>query len=105
MTLPRRLREYDSPEGAREYLEEYRKIHRRLSDRRERKLLARYFGRMEAVRTVLDLPSGWGRYLPLLLEEAGRVIEADYSGEMLKLGRRLSGAPPAWSRLRASGTC
>jgi len=104
MTLPHRLREYDSPEGAREYLEEYRKFHRRLSDRRERKLLGRYFRRMEGVRTVLDLPSGWGRYLPRLLEEAGRVLEADYSGEMLKLGRDLPGAPPAWGRLRASGT-
>ncbi len=105
MTLPHRLRWYDSPEGAREYLEEYRKFHRRLSGHRERRLLERFFRRMDAVRTVLDLPSGWGRYLPLLMEKAGRVIEADYSGEMLKLGRQVPGARPAWGRLRASGTC
>ncbi|TAH35935.1 MAG: class I SAM-dependent methyltransferase [Planctomycetota bacterium] len=104
MTLPHRLAEYNSPEGAREYLEEYQKLHRRFSDARERRVLARFLARMEALETALDLPCGWGRYLPFLRQKAPRVVQADYSGEMLRLGSRLLADTPVLGRLRASGT-
>lgn len=103
MTLPRRLAEYDSPEGAREYLEEYRKLHRKLSDRRERRLLERYFRRIGPLRSALDLPCGWGRYLPFLQQAGAAVIESDYSGEMLRLSRRLHTGRPALGHVRALG--
>lgn len=103
MTLPRRLAEYDSPEGAREYLEEYEKLHRKLSDRRERRLLEGFLRRTGPIATALDLPSGWGRYLRFLQARGARVIEADYSGEMLRLGRSLFQEHPPAGFLRALG--
>ncbi len=103
MTLPRRLAEYDSPEGAREYLEEYEKLHRRLSDRREKAILRRWFAGLEPVGTVLDLPSGWGRYTPELQVLGRSLVRADYSGEMLRLARRLFPDPPALGAFRAFG--
>ncbi len=103
MTLPHRLAEYDSPEGAQEYLEEYEKLHRKLSDRRERRLLDRFFRRVGRVDSALDLPCGWGRYLPVLQELGARVVEADYSGDMLVLSRRLHTEEPALGHFRAFG--
>lgn len=104
MTLPHRLAQYGSPEGAREYLEEYRKLHRRFSHARERWILRRFFRLMEPISTSLDLPSGWGRHLTLLRERAPRVVQADHSGEMLRLAARLFPREPVLGRLRASGT-
>lgn len=103
MTLKHRLEWYNSPEGAREYLEEYEKVHRKLSDRRERRLLDGFFARTGRLQSVLDLPSGWGRYHPYLLEHCGQVVQADYSGEMLALGAALRPDLPVLGRLRASG--
>lgn len=104
MTDPRRLAEYDSPEGAREYLEEYEKAHRRWSHRREEHLLRGFFRVIGTLESILDLPCGWGRHLPILAPVAERVVEADYSGAMLRLGRELDGRGLAAARLRASGT-
>lgn len=99
MTLRHRLREYDSPEGAAQYFREYEKLHRRISDRRERRLLERWFARMGPLGTALDLPCGWGRYLESLGCLASRVIEADYSRDMVKSARAHGGAhPPAGLR-------
>jgi len=94
VTDPDRLAFYDSPEGAEEYLDEYRKLHRKLSDRRERRILQRYFARMDGVRSVLDLPCGWGRYLPTLRSAGAWVLEADASTSMLKTTRRLHDPKP-----------
>lgn len=85
MTAPNRLKEYASAEGAREYFEEYDKVHRKLSDRRERRLLERWFERIGSVATAVDLPCGWGRYLPFLRARGARVVEADYSGSMVRM--------------------
>ena len=107
MTLPHRLAEYDSPAGAQEYLDEYRKAHRKLSDRRERRILERFWERMRAggpLASALDLPCGWGRYLDFLCEEGTKVIQSDYSGEMLRLSARLFADKPVLGRLRASGS-
>lgn len=104
MTLKHRLEFYNSPEGAREYLEEYEKAHRKLSDRRERRLLERFFRRMGPLESCIDLPSGWGRYLPYLSEHCERVVQADYSGDMLALSARLMPERPVLGRLRASGS-
>ncbi len=103
MTLPHRLAEYDSPEGAQEYLEEYEKLHRKLSDRRERRLLQRFFQRVGPIDSALDLPCGWGRYLPLLQAQGARVVESDYSGDMCKLSRQLYAHQQAFGHLRAFG--
>lgn len=89
MTLPERLAAYHSAEGAEEYLDEYVKVHRRISDRRERRMLDRWRPRLGELRSALDLPCGWGRYLPWLSEGGCRVLQADYSGSMLAKSREL----------------
>ncbi|KAA3613417.1 MAG: class I SAM-dependent methyltransferase [Planctomycetota bacterium] len=104
MTEARRLAEYHSPEGAQEYLEEYQKLHRKFSDRRERRLLEGFFAQMGTLQSALDLPCGWGRYLPLLASRSERVVQSDYSGSMLAMGRERFAKLPVWGRIRASGT-
>src|SRR5262249_28267088 len=62
-----KLQNYNSLRGATSYRADYeRKLHRRLSDRRERALLARYFRAIGEVDTVLDLPCGHGRLADFL---------------------------------------
>lgn len=103
MTLPERLAAYHAPEGAEEYLDEYVKFHRRLSDRRERHLLESWRPRMGRLRRALDLPCGWGRYLPWLAADGCQVIEADYSGSMLEKSRRMHPQLPPLASVRCLG--
>ena len=103
MTLPERLAAYNSPEGALEYLDEYEKSHRKLSDKRERKMLESYFAQIGKVETILDLPCGFGRYLPFLSEHAEQVAQADWSHDMLVLGEKLYGADATLGRFRSLG--
>lgn len=103
MTLPERLAAYNTPEGALEYLDEYEKAHRKLSDKRERRLLEGYFERIGQVDTILDLPCGFGRYLPFLSRHGKSVAQSDWSKDMLVLGRKLYGEDAALGRFRALG--
>lgn len=103
MTAPNRLKEYASAAGATEYLEEYDKLHRKLSDRRERKLLDRWFARVGLVNSALDLPCGFGRYLPYLQSQGARVVEADYSGSMVRMSWDKHAAAPPSGGLRCFG--
>lgn len=103
MTLPHRLDFYNSPEGAVEYLEEYEKSHRKLSDKRERKLLAGYFQKMGELNRSLDLPCGWGRYLPYLQSQSKEVYQSDWSHDMLALGKERFGDESSAGRFRSLG--
>jgi len=103
MTLPERLAAYHSDEGAEEYLDEYVKVHRKISDRRERRLLDRWRQIIGAQRTALDLPCGWGRYLPWLSDEGCKVIQADYSGSMIAKSRKLHPGNPVLGGMRCFG--
>ena len=103
MTLPERLAAYHSDEGAEEYLDEYVKAHRKLSDRRERRLLDGWRQQIGACTSALDLPCGWGRYLPWLSSDGCRVIQADYSGSMLAKSQALHPDNPVKGRMRCFG--
>ena len=103
MTLPHRLAEYNSPEGALEYLEEYEKVHRKVSDKKERRLLDGFFERIGPVQRLLDLPCGWGRYLPWLSEKSERVLQAAWSASLLTMGRDMFGEDSAQGRFRSLG--
>ncbi len=105
MTRPDRLLAYASKEGATEYLEEYEKSHRRLSDRRERKLLQEFQEIMGTPDLVLDLPCGWGRYLPAFRAQGARILQSDWSGAMLALGQKLFGPDSSLGRFRSLGDC
>lgn len=82
------LQHYGSADGARSYSTLYEsKLHKRMSMRAERRLLARALAAMGKSRTLLDVPSGPGRLYPIIAEGADWTVECDYSVEMLKLLR------------------
>ena len=84
-----KLDNYASSEGAAAYKSDHeRKLHRRLSGRREHRIFARFLRDQAADQLVLDLPAGHGRLFPLLEAPGARVIEADWSSSMLTLNRR-----------------
>jgi ubiquinone/menaquinone biosynthesis C-methylase UbiE len=84
-----KLDNYNSARGAAAYRCDYaRKVHRRYSDARERRIFARFFARTGRVGSLLDLPCGFGRLFGLFWQNADRVIEADWSKTMLDLNRR-----------------
>ena len=87
-----KVENYRSERGARAYLEDHeRKLHRRLSDRRERNILRAFLGRCGEVEQLIDVPCGFGRLLDLLRSSAGEVLQADFSPSMLALNRKLHG--------------
>ena len=84
-----KLQNYNSARGAEAYKSDYRtKLHRKLSDRRERALLTRYFAELGHVDSILDLPCGHGRLSDLLGRHCNRLIEADWSFTMVSLNQR-----------------
>lgn len=84
-----KLQNYNSGRGAAAYKADYEnKLHRKLSDRRERALLERYFAEVGPVGTLLDLPCGHGRLSGLLHERCEELIEADWSFTMVSLNQR-----------------
>lgn len=84
-----KLQNYNSGRGAAAYKADYQnKLHRKLSDRRERALLDRYFAEVGPVGTMLDLPCGHGRLSDLLHERCDELIEADWSFTMVSLNQR-----------------
>ncbi|MCA8953961.1 MAG: class I SAM-dependent methyltransferase [Planctomycetes bacterium] len=87
-----KIANYRSERGAHAYLDDHRqKLHRRVSDRRERRILRDFLTRIGRTGLLLDLPCGYGRLLELLATAAERVVEADFSGSMLTLARQLHG--------------
>jgi len=84
-----KLQNYNSTRGAEAYKADYHnKLHRKLSDRRERALLTRYFAELGHVDSILDLPCGHGRLSDLLLRQCNQLIEADWSFTMVSLNQR-----------------
>jgi SAM-dependent methyltransferase len=84
-----KLENYNSPRGAEAYKSDYRKkLHRRVSDRRERAILDRYLAIVGKCNKVLDLPCGHGRLSDLLYEHTQQLIEADWSFTMVALNRQ-----------------
>ncbi|MFQ5504554.1 MAG: class I SAM-dependent methyltransferase [Planctomycetota bacterium] len=90
LPMPReKLANYASVRGAEAYKHDHRsKLHRRLSDRWERRILERFFGELSPCGCILDLPCGAGRLFTLLRSYADSVIEADWSPAMLELNKR-----------------
>jgi len=65
-----------------------RSLGQRLSNWRERRVVAAALRWLGPITTVLDIPSGTGRFLPVLAQFRLRVVAADQAAEMLKGGRR-----------------
>lgn len=84
-----KLDNYNSRRGADAYKSDYRKkLHRKLSDRRERALLRRFFERIGHVDSILDVPCGHGRLADFLADRCDHLIEADWSHTMVELNQR-----------------
>ncbi len=64
-----------------------REFHKRVSDRREKKLLAQILTASGQHDTILDVPCGAGRLSGVIARHANRLFEVDYSHEMLRLCR------------------
>ena len=62
-------------------------LHKRISDRREKRLLERILSTVGRQETLLDVPCGAGRLSPVIARFADQVYEVDYSHEILKLCR------------------
>lgn len=86
---PGKLQNYNSQRGAVAYKGDYQhKLHRKLSDRRERALLERYFAVLGHQQSILDLPCGHGRLSGLLRAHCDRLVEADWSFTMVALNQQ-----------------
>ena len=83
-----KLRNYDSERGARSYRANYdNKLHRKISDRLERRIFDKFLRHLGPCESILDLPCGAGRLHGLLRDHAPSIIEADFSSTMLVLNR------------------
>lgn len=77
-----------TPEKALSYSTKYdRKLHKRVSQWRERRLLDAILRRTGRSERILDVPSGPGRLSGTIAAHGEKVFESDYSVEMLKLCR------------------
>lgn len=87
-----KVHNYRSERGARAYHDDHqKKLHRRWSDRRERRILGSFLGRVGPLDSMLDVPCGFGRLLDVFREHAAAVTEADFSPSMLELNEQLHG--------------
>ena len=87
-----KLQNYNSARGAQAYKADYRnKLHRKLSDKRERALLERYFGAIGPVDTILDLPCGHGRLSDFFKARCKTLLEGDWSFTMVSLNQQDNG--------------
>lgn len=83
-----KLQNYNSTRGATAYRSDYQtKFHRKLTDKRERKLLTQYFATLGKLDKILDLPSGHGRLSGFLKDRCKTLIEGDWSFTMVALNR------------------
>lgn len=98
---------YQSRDYAHRYMERYRRprtpygLYAALVAARERAIIRTFLRRIATeVRTVLDLPAGTGKLAGVHAEFGYRVVAADVSAEMLRIGLR-AGAWDACDRLDA----
>jgi ubiquinone/menaquinone biosynthesis C-methylase UbiE len=84
-----KLRNYDSERGAAAYRADYEnKLHRKISDRLERRIFRKFLEQLGPCESILDLPCGAGRLHGLLRDHVSdTIIEADFSSTMLALNR------------------
>ena len=85
---PDLIRRYESRQGASSYRTKYdRSLARRLSNRRELKIVDRALTRAGAAGRLLDCPCGAGRLTPTLLRHGDHVTAVDLSAAMVDEAR------------------
>jgi ubiquinone/menaquinone biosynthesis C-methylase UbiE len=78
---------FQNLERAERYAQRFERGSRLRIDRREQRAVARTFALIPKCRTVLDIPSGAGRFFGTLSHGGRRVIEMDVAHEMLVFAR------------------
>lgn len=68
---------------AEKYATRFERGSRRRIDRREQRAVRKIFGNLSGCQSVLDVPSGAGRFLPTLAQGGRRVVELDVAFEIL----------------------
>lgn len=69
---------------AEKYSKRFEENSRKNIDRREQRAVKKIFAALKDCKTVLDVPSGAGRFLPALSQPGRRVIDMDVSLEILQ---------------------
>jgi ubiquinone/menaquinone biosynthesis C-methylase UbiE len=69
------------------YADRFQRGSRRRIDRREQRAVRRIFARLPDCGSVLDVPAGAGRFLPVLASGGRWVIEADVAMEILRIAQ------------------
>src|SRR6266498_1894155 len=76
-------RRLQDPAKAERYAKRFEQGSRKRIDRREQRAVRKIFAELPDCRSVLDVPSGAGRFLRTLSLGARRVIEIDVAFEIL----------------------
>ena len=71
---------------AQKYADRFERPTHRHINRREQRAVARILSELKDVSTILDMPSGAGRFLLTLVGEKRTILEMDISHEMISLG-------------------
>jgi SAM-dependent methyltransferase len=79
---------FSKAEKAEKYAARFETGARRGIDRREQTAVRKILAGLGTVQTILDVPSGAGRFLPTLGANGRHVIEVDSSFEMVALARK-----------------
>lgn len=100
MTVSRNIqtyrRRFQNPVRAEQYANRFESGSRRRIDRREQRAVRKIFAELKDCRSVLDVPSGAGRFLGALAQGGRRVVEMDVAFEILTFAReraKKSGTP------------
>jgi ubiquinone/menaquinone biosynthesis C-methylase UbiE len=83
-TYRRRLQD---PERARKYAQRFERGERKRIDRREQRAVRSIFSGLTDCRTILDVPSGAGRFVGALSENGRKVLEMDAAFEILEFAQ------------------
>lgn len=86
-TVGKYSQRFQNMERAERYARRFERGSRSRIDRREQKAVARTFELIPDCRSVLDIPSGAGRFIATLSHGGRRVIEMDVAHEMLVFAR------------------
>jgi ubiquinone/menaquinone biosynthesis C-methylase UbiE len=81
-------RRFQDMKRAERYARRFERGSRRRIDRREQRAVARAFSLLPDCRSVLDIPSGAGRFFGTLVQGGRKVIEMDVAFEMLVFARK-----------------
>ena len=93
---------FQNQQNAKGYADRFERPTHRHINQREQRTVAKILGSLSDVASVLDMPSGAGRFLPTLLRPGRRLIEIDVAHEMLQLSRQRVEEGPTGNGSRVS---